>query len=536
MIPTKDVTNSTLDEQLNKDIEQAEKQSQEDIKKSKPKMAQAVATKYLKFVIIGISAIGVAYKMFFSSTNDTPKKKKKINVQQNQMKEEDKKQIEMASETLGKTGKGNINKDKSDIKKISSIEENSLSNAENLSMVSVPKLALPSVPSVPTIDKIIVKKEQIGDEVVKIETNYQSDIRKLQDEMKKLKEENKKLTESQKQLKTNIKTLTEASKNTPIQSQVITSPSNNLKGNIGRNSPIKQQGNNIDNIGNKKKNNKNRAPRSAEISPTEEALDEMFILSGNGPTERTNTGSSDSKKDFIIFDGSSISEVSEVKDTNSTGEQKLTNLENTIATGKIMEAVLETAINSESAGTIRAVISKDVLGEMGNKILIPRGSRVYGSYTTAATATQTRLLLTWNKVIRPDGVVISMNAATYDQSGKKGIEGAIDTRYGELFKNALLYSFVTLGTAIAVEKIAGIKGTSVTTNGSTSVTNISPASTAATSVVETVQDIADKMTDGLTEDLDPVISIPQGIVLKIISNTDIVINTAYRRTKQNIQL
>ena len=128
-----------------------------------------------------------------------------------------------------------------------------------------------------------------------------------------------------------------------------------------------------------------------------------------------------------------------------------------------------------------------------------------------------------------------MNADTYDQTGKKGIEGDIDTRYGELFKNSLLYSFVTLGTAIAVEKIANIKGTtSLNTTAGTSVTNTSPANAAATSVIDTAKDIADKMTDGLTDDLNPVISIPQGTLLKVMSSTDIVVSPAYKRKRGNI--
>ena len=120
--------------------------------------------------------------------------------------------------------------------------------------------------------------------------------------------------------------------------------------------------------------------------------------------------------------------------------------------------------------------------------------------------------------------------------GRKGIEGEINTRYGELFKNSLLYSFITLGTAIAVEKLAGVKGTNITSNGAVMSTTISPAATAAQSVVESVKNIAEKMTDGLTDDLNSVISIPQGQLLKIMPSSDIVITTPYKRRVKNIEL
>ena len=263
----------------------------------------------------------------------------------------------------------------------------------------------------------------------------------------------------------------------------------------------------------------------------------MFILSGNGPKTTGNKSASVGKKDFILFDGASLAEKEISTSNASANVSRISNLENTIASGKIMEAVLETAINSEAGGTIRAVMSKDVYGEAGNKILIPRGSRLQGSYATTQRTVQTRLLLTWNQVIRPDGVVITMKADTHDQSGKKGIEGDIDTRYGELFKNSLLYSFVTLGTAIAVEKIANIKhATSINSATGTTVTNTSPANAAAQSVIDTAQDIAEKMTDGLTDDVKPIISIPQGTLLKVIANSNVVISSAYKRRTQDIRL
>ena len=45
MIPQKPTKDANLDAQLDKDIANAEKKSKEDIKKGKPKLAQAVATK-----------------------------------------------------------------------------------------------------------------------------------------------------------------------------------------------------------------------------------------------------------------------------------------------------------------------------------------------------------------------------------------------------------------------------------------------------------------------------------------------------------
>ena len=472
--PVKDADTSELEKQLEKDIQNAEKQQEEEVKKQKPKLAQKAATKYAKYAIFTISAILIGYKMFFSvkaAQEQTVKKKERKKYSYsttNEAKQQEEefrkgKPIEVSTQPV---------KEKITVRKLSSIDDQSIVNAENISHVPVPSLNLPAVPDVPKVEKIVVEEKK--------------------------KEDKKK---------------------------------GKMPGLPG--SPLSQsdQDNQETRTGRDVKTNaaNNQARKVREKS----AIEKMFLMSESSYSadQATQSVSQDS---FYVLDPSSVTikqtKQNEQNDANTT---KLQDLEYTIATGKVIEGVLETAINSESPGAVRAVVSVDVLGEMGDYVLIPRGSRLYGSYTTATSTVQTRILLTWNKVIRPDGLVVSMSADTYDQSGKKGLEGDIDTRYGELFRNALLYSFITLGTAVAVEKIAGIKGSHITTNGVISSTAISPSTAAAQSMIDTAQDIADKMTDGITDDLDPVFSIPQGTLLKIMPSSDIVIKTPYKRSSLN---
>ena len=564
MIPKKAGTDVDLNAKLDEDLSKAEEKQKEEIKKSRPKLAQAVASKYLKGIVIVGVAIGIGYKMFFAPEPEDPKtkKKNKAKVTKQSASKSEQAQKKLASEKVAKTT-GTIEKDKTDIKQIISFDDQTLSNAEVISKVQVPKMQLPQVPSLPTIDKIVIKedvkqadmantsksdnntnnekanlpnsnsasnvideKKQKNTQDVTIAEKTKSKTKKVKKVRKKVRDKNGKMRLVTEEIEVDDdatgKNLNDIA-SSPLSRQIRKPTSNN-------------QYEEEDVLPGGKKNGKNKKQSSGK-NLSENALDEMFVLSGKGSVEKESKKSGESKKDFILFDGASIT-ASEVIDQSSQASNvtKMQNLENTIAAGKIIEATLETAINSETAGTIRAVVAKDVYGETGNKILIPRGSRLYGSYATTSTTTQTRLLLTWTKVIRPDGIVISMSADTYDRIGKKGIEGDIDTRYGELFKNSLLYSFVTLGTAIAIEKLAGIKGSSVSSNYSSLTTNTSPANAAAQSVISTAQDIAEKMTDGYTDDLNPVISIPQGMLLKIISSTDIVIDVAYKRRLKNIEL
>ena len=52
----------------------------------------------------------------------------------------------------------------------------------------------------------------------------------------------------------------------------------------------------------------------------------------------------------------------------------------TVAQGTLIPAVLETAFNSTRPGLARAIVSRDVRGFDGTRILIPRGSRLIGEY------------------------------------------------------------------------------------------------------------------------------------------------------------
>ena len=448
--------------------------------------------------------------MFFSNTDTkTSTKKKKVKSKVSVSKTEQQQKVLEASSAGKVNSKPATMNDKTQ-QQIVSLSSQTLSNAETLSSVAVPKLTLPAQPSIPEIKTITISKE----------VENRDKQKELEKQLEAQKAEIEQLKSLQKQLQDNTR-LVEISANRPSNSQLPNSPISNIGNNSNTNNSSRTNNGNT-------KNTKN----NDKIS---NIIENMFLLSSNSSTSGSSK-TSNIRDDFFIVDGSSIYVKEPISNSSSNNVTKLTNQEYTIATGRVIEGVLETAINSESSGTIRAVISKDVLGEVGNHILIPMGSRLYGSYTVTTTITQSRLLLTWNKIIRPDGIVISMSADTYDQIGRKGIEGEINTRYGELFKNSLLYSFITLGTAIAVEKLAGVKGTNITSNGAVMSTTISPAATAAQSVVESVKNIAEKMTDGLTDDLNSVISIPQGQLLKIMPSSDIVITTPYKRRVKNIEL
>ena len=118
-----------------------------------------------------------------------------------------------------------------------------------------------------------------------------------------------------------------------------------------------------------------------------------------------------------------------------------------IAQGKIIDAVLETAINSEHPGMTRALVSHDIYGDSGNTILLPRGSRLVGQYDSGVSKGQDRIFVIWQRAIRPDGVDIQLGSAGTDTLGRTGIEGNVNYHFLAMFGAATLLSVIGAATS-----------------------------------------------------------------------------------------
>jgi type IV secretion system protein VirB10 len=125
------------------------------------------------------------------------------------------------------------------------------------------------------------------------------------------------------------------------------------------------------------------------------------------------------------------------------------NRANLVPQGSMINAVLETPIDSRRPGLVRAIVSRDARGFDGTRVLIPRGSRLIGEASGDAKAGQRRVLVTWTRLIRPDGVAIRIGSPAADVLGGAGINGRVNTHFFERFGNAVLQSALTIGVNIA---------------------------------------------------------------------------------------
>ena len=179
--------------------------------------------------------------------------------------------------------------------------------------------------------------------------------------------------------------------------------------------------------------------------------------------------------------------------------QAMANPAATVTQGTLIPAVLETAIDTDLPGYVRALVSQDVRSFDGTKVLIPRSSRLIGQYKSGLAAGQRRAYVIWSRLIRPDGASVALASPAVEFGGASGLSGKVDGHFMQRFGSAALLSVVGGLGAL------GSGGTSVVLSGG----GQSAASVAAQ------RDTA----------IPPTIRVPQGQPIRVFTARDLDFST-----------
>jgi type IV secretion system protein VirB10 len=222
------------------------------------------------------------------------------------------------------------------------------------------------------------------------------------------------------------------------------------------------------------------------------------------------------------------------------GQVTATKIGNTnliIAQGKIIDAILESAISTDMPGMTRAIISRDVYAETGANKLLPKGSRLIGQYDSSVKNGQAKVKIMWSRVIRPDGIdIAALNSQGVDNIGRAGIQGNMDLKIGPQVGNALLTTFINLVAARELDIIAAKQGVqqsgtvsaTVTSNPATGTVVTQVPQQYTTNVYSTGQTSAQNMSTLLgtlaqqATDSTPAVTIDQGTRVKVFVQQDLV--------------
>lgn len=119
--------------------------------------------------------------------------------------------------------------------------------------------------------------------------------------------------------------------------------------------------------------------------------------------------------------------------------------------GTIIPAVLLTEINSDLPGDVLAQVSRDVFDSRSQQqLLVPKGSRLIGSYESEVTMSQERLFVRWTRLIFPDGrSVVLPELETKDRSGAAGVRDQVERHSKRNLGTAALVSLVSAGAQLS---------------------------------------------------------------------------------------
>ncbi|MGZ2402946.1 type IV secretion system protein VirB10 [Rhizobium ruizarguesonis] len=193
-----------------------------------------------------------------------------------------------------------------------------------------------------------------------------------------------------------------------------------------------------------------------------------------------------------------------------------------IPQGALIRGVLETAIQSDLPGMVRAVISTDVCSFDGRRILLPKGTMLTGEYKSGMARGQTRVLIVWTRALRSDGTSVALGSYGTDDLGRSGPTGFVDKHYLERFGAAAVLSMVGGVSSF----IAGLNSDGSSSSGASSSTSSDAQTQAQQTLSQTMAEMANMaLKDSIS--IPPTIYVDQGTEIMVFVRKDLDFSSVY---------
>lgn len=176
--------------------------------------------------------------------------------------------------------------------------------------------------------------------------------------------------------------------------------------------------------------------------------------------------------------------------------------------GSVLDMVLETAIDSQNPGLVKARLVRAVFDTpTGQHLLVPAGTIVLGEYNSQTRPGQTRAQIAWRRMILPGGDSIQIPGAVgIAADGSSGIEGDVDRHLDEVAIAALVSTTLTAGAASVSNTPANQSG---------------PSEWAAQGAGQAVSDVGERLVDEASQ-IPPTIRIEPGTRVMAFVRSDLV--------------
>ncbi|HEY1655353.1 MAG TPA: TrbI/VirB10 family protein [Candidatus Tumulicola sp.] len=185
--------------------------------------------------------------------------------------------------------------------------------------------------------------------------------------------------------------------------------------------------------------------------------------------------------------------------------------------GSVIPAVLLTGINADLPGTIVAQVRNDVFDSVtGRYLLIPRGTRLVGTYDNRIVQGQRRVLVAWTRLLYPDGSSVDLlGMPGTDEAGYAGFGANVNEHLNKLFTSALLLSIIGAGAQLSQPQ-----------QSSSLYAAPSVGQTIAGAVGQQIGNTSIQLTQRQLE-IPPTLEVPPGYLFNVLVDRDIVLTAPY---------
>ena len=125
-----------------------------------------------------------------------------------------------------------------------------------------------------------------------------------------------------------------------------------------------------------------------------------------------------------------------------TSAKPLYNPNTLLLRGTYIRCVLESRVITDVPGYTSCVVTEPVYSVNGKRLLLPRGSKVMGSYNSDAIIGE-RAAIVWDRITTPTGMDVNMRSPGADMLGSAGNPGHYSAHWAQRISSALLISLLS---------------------------------------------------------------------------------------------
>ena len=246
----------------------------------------------------------------------------------------------------------------------------------------------------------------------------------------------------------------------------------------------------------------------------EDPLTGLTPIAYNPSSSLTSSGNMDTALKNLATSSSSYEAQNKQKEktdfltagTNAKIEGKFLT-SNDIAVGTVIPCILINGINTDLPGYIIAQTTQNIYDSKNHtNLLIPKGTRLFAQYDSAVTFGQSRVLVTFSSLSRPDGYYTNLPSfAGTDELGFAGYEGNVNNHIASILGAGVLSSLIDIGFGIATSQIQDTTARAITN-----------------ALTDNTQKTADKYLDKIINK-QPTIKIAPGTNVSILVNKNLTL-------------